>query len=119
MITWKDNSIGKITKFPRVKESHKDVSFTDWEIQIKKPTRVVLSARKASNNIIQTINDNIWYASFIQRCSPRNMPEIDDLQLIWHESLAAREQRIRQLLNLNWDAYWTYLVKPQSQLMTL
>lgn len=119
LITWHDNSKGKIAKFPKIKESHKDILFTDWEIQIKRVEREVSSASETSNNMIETINYDLWYACFIKKCSPINLLEIEDLQISWHEILVAKEQRIRQLLHLNWEAYWSYLVKPLRQLMAL
>jgi len=69
--------------------------------------------------MIETINDNHWYVGFIQKYSLGNLPQIKDLQASWHENLAAKKQQIRQLSHLNWEAYWSYLVKPHNQLMAL
>ena len=32
--------------------------------------------------MIETVNDNLWYAGFIKKCSPGNLPEIEDLHQV-------------------------------------
>ena len=41
LITWQDNSKGKIEELLKVKESHKEILFTDSKIQIKQAGREI------------------------------------------------------------------------------
>ena len=52
-ITWQDTPEGRATNLPRIDESHKDILFIDWGIQLKQVERAVSKAADAANNIIE------------------------------------------------------------------
>lgn len=48
-----------------MEESHKENLFTDWDIQLKQVEREVSRETDATNNVIETINDNLQNANLI------------------------------------------------------
>jgi len=64
-ITWQDTLEGKAIDLPIIEESHKEILFTNWDIQLKQAERVVSKATDAANNIIETINANLHNANLI------------------------------------------------------
>jgi len=50
---------------------------------------------------------------------PGFLQNFKQLKQQWRQATREKEEAIRKMTRLNWEAYWQYLVKPYSQWMTL
>jgi len=57
--SWQEFEEGKKVDLPNIKESHKDILFTDWDIQLKQTERAAVREASPSNNIIEGVNENL------------------------------------------------------------
>jgi len=58
-IDLQDRSKGRLTNLPKIEESHKDIVFQECMIRLKHVDMVIYSVRDISNNIIESISDNL------------------------------------------------------------
>ena len=63
------------------------------------------------------MNDNLYLVNLISDCSPGKLPEAKALEDQWRQDLPNREEQIGKVQDLNWDAFWFFLVKPHIQQM--
>lgn len=94
-ITWQDTPKSRATNLPSIEDSHKEMLFTDWDIQLKQEKREVSRATNVANNIIETINGNFHNANLIQERLPRSLPDIKSLEIQWKETSKVREEVIK------------------------
>lgn len=118
-IAWQGTLEGREIDLPRIEESHKEILSTAWEIRLKQEEEEVSRAINPTNNIIQTINDNLHNANLIQEFPPGSLLDIRVLERQWRETSKAREGAIKQLTKIDWEVYWRYLVKPHNQWLML
>lgn len=85
-ITWQDTPEGREVDLPVIEESHKEMLFTDWDIQLKQAEREISRATNATNNIIETINDNLHNPNLIQEFPLGDLLDIKFLQRKWKEN---------------------------------
>lgn len=71
------------------------------------------------NNVIELVNDNLYGANLISDCSPGNLPKAKVLENQWKQDLDTKDEQINRVQSLNCDVYWSFLVKPHSQQMTI
>jgi len=64
-ITWQENIDGRLVDLPRIEESHEEIVFREWQIRLKHVETTIFNARDISNNLIETINDNLFKANLI------------------------------------------------------
>ena len=55
----------------------------------------------------------------ISETIPGYLPQAQKLQTEWKQKAKEKPESIKGLTKLNWDSYWTFLVKPHSQCMAL
>ena len=72
-------------------------------------------AATAAGNIIDCVNENLHKANLISETIPGYLPQAQQLQTEWKQKAEEKAKSIQGLTRLNWDSYWTYLVKPHSQ----
>ena len=63
--------------------TNNEILFIDYGIQLKEAEKVVSKAIHVSNNIIETINDNLHNANLIQECPPSSLLDIKYLERQW------------------------------------
>lgn len=113
-ITWQESEDERKADLPKLKESHKDIMFTDWDSQLKQVERVAAIAMTTLNNIIEAINENLFGANLVKKCIPRFLLNFEQLEQQWRQATQEKEEAIRQVKRLNWEAYFQFLVKPHS-----
>lgn len=68
-----------------------------------------------ANTLTDCVNENLHKANLIPETVLGYLPRANQLQIEWRQKAEEREKSIQELTRLNWDSYWMYLVKPQSQ----
>ena len=76
-------------------------------------------AATTTGNITDCVNENLHKVNFISEIIPGHLPQAQQLQTEWRKKADEKEKSIQELTRLNWDSYWTYLVKPHSQCSAL
>ena len=71
------------------------------------------------NNVMELVNDNVYGENLISDCSLGKLPKAKVLENQWKRDLATKDEQFSRVHNLTWDAYWSLLVKPHSQQMTI
>ena len=118
-MAWQETEEGKRAGTPIINDNHKEMLFNKWDAQIRKAEQVAEEAAIATNNVIDCVNENLLMANLISETTPGFLPNAQHLQTSWRRKAEERSESIKRLTKLNWDSYWTYLVKPHSQCMTL
>lgn len=110
---------GRKTDLPKLEESRKYILFTDWDSRLKEVERATMIATTIENIIIEAINENLHGANMVNECLLGFLCNGKQREEQWEHVAQEKEEEIKQLNRLNWEAYWQFLVKPHSQLMTL
>lgn len=76
-------------------------------------------ATTAASNIIDCVNENLHRANLILETALGFLQKTQKLQTSWRQKAEEKAESIKNLTKLKWDTYWQYLVKPDSQCMTL
>ena len=118
-LSWQSTEERRAAKLPKIQELHKEILFSKWETQLIKVERTTSRARAIMNNVIELVNDNLYGTNLISDCSPGNLPKAKVLKNQWRQYLDTKEEHLNKVQSLNWDAYWSFLVKPHSQQMTI
>jgi len=106
-ITWKESEEGRKVDLPKLDESHKDILFTDWDSWLKQVERATtIAATATTNSIIEAINENIHGANLVTDIIPGFLPNVKQLEQQWRQAAKEKEEVIRQMSKLNWEAYW-------------
>jgi len=50
---------------------------------------------------------------------PGNLPKAKVLEKQWKQDLDTKEEQLNRVQSLNWDAHWSFVVKPYSQQITI
>ena len=59
IISQQESEEGRKYDLPKIEESHRDILFTDWDMQLKKEERAKNRAYDIMRNIIEVVNDSI------------------------------------------------------------
>ena len=118
-MAWQETEEGKKASTPIINDTYKEMLFNKWDAQIMKAEQVAEEAATTSNNVIDCINENLHRENLISETTPRYLPNVQHLQTSWRQKAQESAESIQRLIKLNWDSYWTYLVKPHSQCMNL
>lgn len=63
-----DSVNGRLAYLPWIEESHKEIFFIGWEIRPKHVEVTMFNVKDISNNLIETINDNLFKENLISNC---------------------------------------------------
>lgn len=118
-LNWQKSEEWKRADMPKIDESHKEILFVKWDSRLKEAEQAMEDAAVEANSVIDCINENLHKANLVAKTTPGFIPEAQKLQVVWKQASEEREEAIKQVNRLNWEAYWQYLVKPHSQWMTL
>ena len=118
-IDLQDRSKGRLTNLPKIEESHKDIVFQECMIRLKHVDMVIYSVRDISNNIIESISDNLMQANLILYFSKDSFLGVKFLTRTWQESLKNKVEGIKALSRINLEFHWHFLIRPQSQWLML
>jgi len=80
---------------------------------------VVERAAGVAKNIIKAVNHTFHTTNLINKGDPKSLPDLKDLDKNWKEKMKIQREAITKLSKIDWEAYWQFLVKPHSQIMTL
>ena len=58
----------------------------------------------AENCVIENINENIHSANLVEYSVPGFLPNVKQLEKQWRQATSEREEEIRQMTRLNWEA---------------
>ncbi len=107
-LAWQNDEEGKRAGAPKINENHKELLFNKWDEQITQATI-----------LIDCVNENLHRANLVSETTPGYLPIASQLEAEWKQKAQANGETIWALSRLNWESYWTYLVKPHSQCMTV
>ena len=118
-ITWKNTEDGRKGELPKLEESHKRILFASSDSQLKEAEKATTDAAAITNIIIENINENLHGANLVAKSILGFLPDSKQLEQQWKHVVEEKVEVIRQMMRLDWEAYWQHLVKPRSQWMTL
>ena len=110
---------GKRAAAPIINDSHKEMLFNKWDAQIIEVEKATEEAATSASHITDCVNENFHKVNLISETIPGYLPQAQQLQIEWKQKAEEKEKSIQELKKLNWDSYWTCLVKPHSQCSTL
>lgn len=96
-IEWQETEQGKRANFPKIKETHNDIPFTDWDARIKQAQLVVERASRVSKNIMKVVNHTLFATNMVKESNPKELPDLNDLQNRWRERAATQREAIAKL----------------------
>ena len=114
-MVWKKTVEGRKAGAPIINENHKEILFNNWDAHIRRAEKAAEEASTVASSLTDCINDNLHKANLISETVPGYLPQAHQLQTEWRQKAEEREKSIQGLTRLNWNSYWTYLVKPHSQ----
>ena len=118
-LAWQNDEEGKRAGAPKINENHKELLFNKWDEQITQAEQAAESAATQASILIDCVNENLHRANLISESTPGYLPSALQLEAEWKQKAQANGKTIQTLAKLNWESYWTYLVKPHSQCMTI
>lgn len=118
-LTWQDEEEGKREGAPRINENHKELLFNRWDDQIREVEKEAEIAATTANILVRCVNENFHNTNLIAETTPGYLPNKLQLEESWKQKAREKEKEIQVLERLNWECYWTYLVKLHSQWMTV
>ena len=80
-----------------------------------KAERATSKSKATMNGVNELVNNSLHMSNLISDCSPGKLPKAKALEHHWRQEMANREKQIREVQNLTWDTFWSFLVKPHSQ----
>jgi len=104
-LSWQDSKEGKAANLPRTQESHKEISFSEWESQLMKVERATSRCKITTNNLIELVNNNLHLSNLITDCSPRKLPKVKLLEQKWRQELMQRKKLIGGIQSLTWEMF--------------
>ena len=110
---------GRRAGAPIINDSHKELLFNNWDVQLREAEKAAEEAATATGNIIDCVNENFHKLNLISEIILGHLPQAQQLQTEWRQKVDEKAKSIQGLTRLNWDSYWTYLVKPHSQCSAL
>ena len=116
-LTWQDDEEGKRAGAPRINENHKELLFNKWDDQITRAEQAAETATTQASTLIDCVNENLHRENLIAETTPGYLPNKLQLKTEWRQKEQAKGKAIQALARLNWECYWTYLVKLHSQSM--
>lgn len=99
-ISWQEYKEGRKNDLPKNKESHKDILFTDWDIQLKQVEKAVARVDSTTNNIINVVIENLHSDNLIKECKLKILPNFKQLEKHWKETAKTKEKVIKKLSKL-------------------
>lgn len=114
-LEWQDTKEGKAANLSRIHEAYKDILFTEWNTQVMKAERAASRCKIISSNMIDLVNDTLYLANMISKCTPGSITTADMLEQTSYHGLEEQRKLITGLNTLTSDAYWLFLVKPHTQ----
>ena len=118
-MAWQKTEEGKRAATPIINDSHKEMLFSNWDAQIREAEKAAEEAATTTSNITDYVNENLHKVNLISETIPGYLPQAQQLQTEWKQKAEEKEKSIEGLTTLNWDSYWTCLVKPHSPCSTL
>ena len=118
-LTWQETDQGIAANLPKIQEEHKEIMFVEWEAQLIKTERAISRERFLMDNVVELINDNLHIANLISDHIPGQLLKVKELEKKWEQGLKSGSQQIDAIQELTWDTFWSYLVKPHNQQLTL
>ena len=118
-LNWPKSEEGKRAGAPIIIDGHKEMLFNNWDAQIREAEKAAEVAATTASNITDFVNDNLHKVNLISETIPGYLPQAQQLQTKWKQKTEEKAKSIQGLTKLNWDSYWTYLVKPHSQCCAL
>jgi len=118
-LKWQSEVEGRVANLLEIQEFHKEVLLSEWETQLIKSERATSEARAIMNNVIALVNDNLYGVNLICHCLLAKLPKEKMLENQWKQDLGTKDEQISRVQSLTWDAYWSFLIKPHGQQMTI
>ena len=93
--------------------------FNKWDEQIRGAEQAAEGVATVESRLIDCVNENLHRENLITETTPRYLPNAQQLEADWKQRAQEKAKVIQRLSKLNWDCYWTYLVKRHSQWITV
>lgn len=117
-LTWQDEDEGKRAGAPRINENHKELLFYRWDDQIKEAEKAAEMEATMASILIDSVNENSHRENLIAETTLGYLLNKQRLESEWRQKAEEKQKELQALNRLNWESYWTHLVKPHSQCMT-
>ena len=82
-IEWQDSEEGRRSNLPKIKETYKDILFTNWDAQVKQEELAIARASGISKSIVKTINHMLHTFGLIKEGDPKSIPDLKILEKSW------------------------------------
>ena len=105
-IEWQDLEEGRKSSIPKIKETFKDISFTDWDAQVKQAELAIARSTGISKNMVKMINHMLHTSGLIKEGNHKSIPDIINLEQSWKNACQLREETLAQLKKTDWESYW-------------
>jgi len=78
-IEWQEIEEGRRANLPEIKETHKDILFTDWDVRIKQDELAMAKAARVLKNIVKVVNHTLYATNLVKEGNPKILPNLNDL----------------------------------------
>ena len=103
-IEWQDLEEGRKSDLPKIKETFKDIIFTDWDARVKQEELAIAREAGISKNMVKMINHILHTSGFIKEVNIKYVPDIRDLEQSWKDAGQLQEETLTQLKEIDWEA---------------
>ena len=80
-----------------------------------KAERAASRCKIIASNMIDLVNDTLYLANMISKCTPGSITTADMLEQASYHGLEEQRKLITGVNTLTSEAYWLFLVKPHTQ----
>ena len=82
-MAWKKTEEGKRAGAPIINDSHKELLFKNWDVQLREAEKAAEEAATAAGNITDCVNENLHKVNLISETIPGYLPQAQQLQTEW------------------------------------
>ena len=79
-MAWKKTEEGRRARAPIINDSHKELLFNNWDVQIRKVEKAAEEAATATGNLTDCVNENFHKVNLILEIIPGHLPQAQQLK---------------------------------------
>ena len=99
-IQWQISDTGKQANLPQIDKLHKEFLFIEWRAQINQTEKAETKTSKKSNEIIQSICDQIFKIELLKENMFDMFSGKKEVELKWRQRADTQEELIKKLISL-------------------
>ena len=84
-IEWKKMEERRKANMPEIKQTKKDILFTDWDARIKQAKLSVTRVVGVLKKIVKVVNHTLYATNLVKEGNPKILPDLNDLHKRWKE----------------------------------